>query len=363
MINSEKSCTICLLVFRNKRVNNFEQANALVEEFAGFGYFFDKISYVAYNSSEEISRAIKDGKAHYDNTLISCPKEMERTLKDYIAKLYSSRFSEVGILKTGEKNVFLHYYDGENRIRIEDIKNVLDAKYGVKFGKTYVRTVGAPSKLINRTIERVADTCADLQFNVTKKYSDCRIEILYSAKTPKLLIDEALRSLLSGLNDYIYALEDMPLPRRLVQLLKLRRMHICVAESFTGGGVAKALVDVPGASEVYNEGLNTYSNEAKIKRLGVRELTLKQYGAVSEQTAYEMAQGLLSDGSCDIAVSTTGIAGPKSDNTKKPVGLAYIAVGTREEISVYKFNLKGDRNSVTQTAINLALFLAYKTLK
>ena len=95
------------------------------------------------------------------------------------------------------------------------------------------------------------------------------------------------------LNNYIYAMENISLAKRLFQILQLRRLKISVAESFTGGGLGKKLVDVPGISEVYFEGLNTYSNEAKTERLGVNELTLKQYGAVSEQTAYEMAEGLL----------------------------------------------------------------------
>lgn len=358
-----KSCKICLLILKNAKVNNFEDYSNLIDSFAGFGYYFDKISYIAYDSSEEISRAIKDGKSNYENIVIYCPKEMEAALKEYISKLYLSQFNEIGILKTSDKHAFMFYYNGVNRLRVEDVKNVLDAKYKLKFGRMFVRAVGAPSKAVNKTLEEMSAVCPDLRFNISKKYGDCRMEILYSVKTSKMLVDEAHRILISGLNDYIYALEDITLAERLVQLLKLRRMKISVAESFTGGGVGKALVEVSGVSEVYNEGLNTYSNEAKMHRLGVRNLTLKQYGAVSEQTAYEMVQGLLNDGNCDVAVATTGIAGPKSDNTKKPVGLAYISVGTREDISVYKFNLKGGRSDISNTATNLALFLVYKTLK
>ena len=114
---------------------------------------------------------------------------------------------------------------------------------------------------------------------------------------------------------------------------------------------------------MYFEGLNTYSNEAKMQRLGVRNMTLHQFGAVSRQTAGEMAEGLIKSGNCDISIATTGIAGPKSDNTSKPVGLVYIAVGTRKDVSVFKYNLKGDRNTITNTAVNLALFHAFKTLK
>lgn len=160
------------------------------------------------------------------------------------------------------------------------------------------------------------------------------------------------------LSDYKYVPAE-----KLIGFLKLRGMKISVAESFTGGGISKRLVEISGVSEVYFEGLNTYSNESKILRLGVKQTTLQKYGAVSEQTAREMAEGLIKGGNCDICIATTGIAGPKSDNTNKPVGLAYIAIGLKDGTDVYEFNLKGDREQITETAINIALFLAYKTLK
>jgi nicotinamide-nucleotide amidase len=178
-----------------------------------------------------------------------------------------------------------------------------------------------------------------------------------------MVADGVMRTFVTILDDYIYALEDISLAQRLYELLKLRRMKISVAESFTGGGICKKLVEVSGVSQVFFEGLNTYSNEAKMGRLGVNEITLKQFGAVSDETAYQMAEGLIKSGNCDISIATTGIAGPKSDNTNKPVGLAYIAIGLKERIAVYKFNFSGDRTNITNTAINQALFLAYKNLK
>ena len=117
-------------------------------------------------------------------------------------------------------------------------------------------------------------------------------------------------------------------------------------------------------SEVLYEGICAYSNEAKRMRLKVSEQTLKQFGAVSEKTAYEMCEGLLNTFNCEVAISTTGIAGPASDGTDKPVGLAYIGIGTRGTgIKVFKFNYTGDRESITKTAINDALFLAYQAAK
>jgi nicotinamide-nucleotide amidase len=238
-----------------------------------------------------------------------------------------------------------------------------NARYGLSYDKIYIKSVGAPVELVNSAIEEAYKISTDISISVLDDFDDRTITITYSSVTPKMTTDSVLRVFVSKLDDYIYALENVSLAERLFQLLKLRRMTLSVAESFTGGGICKKLVEVPGISEVFFEGLNTYSNQSKMQRLGVKELTLKQSGAVSDETAYQMAEGLLNSGNCDIAISTTGIAGPKSDNTNKPVGLAYIAVGTKQEISVYKFNFKGDREEITKTAINQALFLAYKRLK
>ena len=152
------------------------------------------------------------------------------------------------------------------------------------------------------------------------------------------------------------------LAERFVAALKLHNLHVSTAESFTAGGVGREIVRVPGASAGFYEGITAYDNKAKHERLGVSEFTLMDKGAVSDETAYEMAAGLLKQGHCDVAIATTGIAGPDADGTNKPVGLCYIAVGTREKVRVFRFRLSGDRETVTRTAINLALFLAYKEI-
>jgi PncC family amidohydrolase len=172
-----------------------------------------------------------------------------------------------------------------------------------------------------------------------------------------------MRVFADGLEECLYALDDTPLDKQLVELLKLRGKTLSVAESFTGGGISRRIVSVPGASKVFFEGLNTYNELSKIKRLGVSEYTLKTFGAVSDQTAYEMAAGLMATGDCDISIATTGLAGPTSDNSALPVGLCYIAVGTKEKVFVYRYKFNGTREEITETAINYALFLAYKQLK
>lgn len=227
----------------------------------------------------------------------------------------------------------------------------------------FIKTVAAPVETINAALSNLKNACPNISIALSESFGDLKIEISDDGATDKTAFKKAYREVVLALNDYIYALEDIALAERLFQLLKLRKATVSVAESFTGGGISKRLVEIPGISEVFFEGLNTYSNKSKVERLGVKEETLEKYGAVSAQTAYEMAYGLLETGNCNLSIATTGIAGPKSDGTKKPVGLLYIAVGNEEHVSVYEYNLKGSRQSITETAINIALFLAFKKLK
>ncbi len=358
-----------LLSFCNKRSSDFSFEANVCARCASLGYYFDKSSRVAFDNPKEIVRAIKDGAAHFDNILILYPHEMDGAVKKFVSELLGAQFDAIGVLDSGNITVFTMFSDCANRITFDDVKAALDKKYSVCFDRAVIKTVGAPHPLAEEAIKCAnsvlrADGGNEAFINVSESFGDCRIEIVYTDTTPKMTVDGAIRELLLKLNPYVYAMEDISLAEQVFRLLKLRRMRISVAESFTGGGVGKSLVEVPGVSEVFIEGLNTYSNLSKSQRLGVGEETLRRYGAVSAETAVEMAAGLLSTGNCDIAVSTTGIAGPKSDNTQKPVGLAYIGVGTAEGgVQAHRFDFSGDRETITRTAINEALFLVYKELK
>ena len=230
--------------------------------------------------------------------------------------------------------------------------------------QTVLRCVGAADAHIQALIAR-AKTVDEgkITYQRTRKFDEDLLRISYDENISKRLIECVIRIFAEGLTDCLYAMDDTPLEEQLVTLLKLRGKMLSVAESFTGGGVGKRIVSVSGASEVFFEGLNTYNELSKIKRLGVSEYTLKTFGAVSDQTAYEMAAGLIQSGDCDISIATTGIAGPKSDRTMLPVGLCYIAVGTKERVFVYRYKFDGSREEITEKAINYALFLAYKQLK
>ncbi len=130
----------------------------------------------------------------------------------------------------------------------------------------------------------------------------------------------------------------MTLEERTVKALKDKGLVLACAESCTGGLISKRITDVDGSSAVFNCGIVSYSNEIKEKILGVKSETLKNFGAVSEETVREMVDGLLKISGSDIGVSVSGIAGPRSDGTDKPVGLIYLAVSNGEETKTYKLN-------------------------
>lgn len=134
-----------------------------------------------------------------------------------------------------------------------------------------------------------------------------------------------------------------------------KKLKIACAESCTGGLVGAALTELPGSSEIFNGSAVTYSNEAKKNILGVKENTLKNFGAVSEQCALEMAQGALKIYDADIAVSVTGIAGPDGGSELKPVGTVCFGVASKNEVKTFTEKFSGSRSDIRGEAVNFAL--------
>ncbi|MBR5637847.1 MAG: CinA family protein [Pseudobutyrivibrio sp.] len=150
----------------------------------------------------------------------------------------------------------------------------------------------------------------------------------------------------------------------IISTLSDKGFTVSTAESCTGGMIASSIVDVPGASDCFNEGYVTYSNEAKMKNLGVKESTLIAHGAVSYETALEMAKGVKKKAKSTFGLSSTGIAGPGGGSPKKPVGLVYIGCAFGEDDCVVKeLHLKGDRTTVRTLATQEAIKLLSECLK
>lgn len=181
---------------------------------------------------------------------------------------------------------------------------------------------------------------------------------LQSKMSNKNKVEKIVKKIYNKIGEFIFGEDNDRLEKKVVELLKKLNMNISTAESCTGGMLASKLIDVPGISEVFYEGVVSYSNEAKINRLGVRKETLDKYGAVSEEVAKEMVMGLTTD----VALSTTGIAGPDGGSEEKPVGLVYMGIRIKDKIYVEKRVFRGDRNKVRERTVSHTLFTLIKIL-
>lgn len=201
----------------------------------------------------------------------------------------------------------------------------------------------------NPTIATYAKT-GEVHLRVTAKAA--------SEEEAKALIKPVVKELKSRFGDCVYSTkESETLEMAVAKLLSKYELKVTTAESCTGGLLAGRLINVPGISDNFKEGFITYSNKAKRKILDVSKSTLKKYGAVSEQTAKEMAMGGVFATDSDACVAVTGLAGPDGGTEDAPVGLVYIACYINERVKVEKFQFKGDRQKVRDQAVVKALDL------
>lgn len=354
------------IVLRNLRKHLYVgELENLFSIFSEGGFTLDKTVILDEENEHEFSQTFLECKNFFDNIILISSEEKSAWVRARACELAKCEPSSDNMAESGQKTyLFLKAgKSGENVARQECIP-FLNEKFSLKYAKTVIRAIGVPSDRLSGVLKNATEKGqGKLIVNEKEEFSDLCLKVLYDDSAPKMLVDDVVRFIAEELNDYIYAVDDTPLNVRVLEILRLRGLKLSVAESFTGGGVAKSLIEVPGASKSLFEGVVAYDNGAKQKRLGVSQFTLKRHGAVSDETAYEMAAGLLAGGDCDIALATTGIAGPQSDNTNKPVGLCYISVGTSESVYVYKYQFNGDREQITKRAINQALFLLYKQIK
>lgn len=166
-----------------------------------------------------------------------------------------------------------------------------------------------------------------------------------NAKKAQELIAPVVEKIRKTLGNAVYGVDASSLESVLVEKLKAAHKTVAFAESCTGGLIAKRITDVSGASEVFGFGFVTYANEAKMKLLGVSPETLEKHGAVSPETAREMALGAKRVSGADIAVSVTGIAGPTGGTPEKPVGLVYMGVAFEGGVETCKLMLGGHKGS------------------
>lgn len=182
------------------------------------------------------------------------------------------------------------------------------------------------------------------------------------ADVAQSILDRAEAALRQKVGKWMYGTEDDDLATLVLMALRAKGMKIGVAESCTGGMLGMRLTAIPGSSDVVDGGVIAYANHVKIRQLGVRQETLTTHGAVSEETAREMATGLRAKFGVDVAVSITGIAGPGGGTPEKPVGTFCIAVDVRGNVRSLRTAAVGDRHEVRQRSAQNALNLVRRAL-
>ena len=190
-----------------------------------------------------------------------------------------------------------------------------------------IRFFGIGESMLETQLLDLIDNQTDPTLATYAKEGECSLRIASKRATEEdaeHAVDEMLEKVKERVGHYIYSCDDEELAQVVADRLMEQGLTLSSAESCTGGMFASTMTDIPGISQCFDRGLVTYSNQAKMEELGVSAGTLEKFGAVSEETALEMVEGLKSVSGSDVCISVTGIAGPGGGSEEKPVGLVYI---------------------------------------
>lgn len=175
-------------------------------------------------------------------------------------------------------------------------------------------------------------------------------------------MSKIINLIINRFNEFIFAYDNILIEEVVFNLLNERKLKLGLCESCTGGLISSRFTKIPGASNVLDRAIVTYSNQSKNEELGVQNEIIEEFGAVSSETAYAMAKGLLERTNLDIALSITGIAGPSGESIDKPIGLVYICIMDRNKHKVIKCNFNGSRVSIQNRAATRAFIEIRKFL-
>lgn len=222
------------------------------------------------------------------------------------------------------------------------------------------KIAGVAESVVESELYPSIRTFKNVDYGITAKSGVISIILRVHGGDAPGTIDRIRTLIREKMGNAFFGEDEDTLARSTAALLLERKRTIAVAESCTGGEIASRLTDVPGISESLIEAVVTYSNESKVRRLGVSESSLAKYGAVSEQVAREMAEGVRN--TADVGAATTGIAGPTGGTDEKPVGLVFMAVATSKGTTVQQKVFGGSRLEIKSRASDYTLNLIRKAL-
>ena len=283
--------------------------------------YFPKEAYILKNDNGTAPGCIMEKEGKMIVVLPGPPREMESMFENYV-KPYLSKLTDDVI----ESEVLRIIGVGESKVE-NDILDIIDSQ-------------------TNPTIATYA------------KGYECTLRITAKAKSveeAKELIKPMSDEMKRRFGQSLYATGETSIEEVVSKMLVENNLKIAVAESCTGGMVSASLINYPGISSVFMEGCVTYSNEAKMKSLGVKKETLDVYGAVSDKCAKEMASGVAARYNTNIGIATTGIAGPDGGTDEKPVGLVYFGIYINGKVITKKYVFNGDRQGIRERATRTIL--------
>ena len=240
------------------------------------------------------------------------------------------------------------------------VKPILESMQDSVIYYKILRTFGLGESSMETVLLPLIDGQTDPTIATYAKEGECSLRIASKRATKKeaaAAVDRMIEDVNQLIGEYIYSYDDEELIEVVGKLLLKKHITVSCAESCTGGLFAAALTDIPGISEVFERGIVTYSNRAKMEELGVKSETLDKFGAVSPETACEMAAGLAEKTGSDLCISVTGIAGPGGGTSEKPVGLVYIGISYNGQVNVIELkgrnvNRKWNRNYAVLAMLN-----------
>ena len=250
----------------------------------------------------------------------------------------------------------------------KQVKPLLEARQDSVIYYRLIRTFGLGESMMETELLPLINGQTDPTIATYAKEGECSLRIASKRPTmeeAKRAVDKMQNEVDKIIGQYIYSYNDEDLINVVANLLMEKKISISCAESCTGGKFAAALCEIPGISQVFERGIVTYSNQAKMDELGVKSETLETYGAVSPETAEEMVRGLAEKTGSDLCISVTGIAGPGGGSEEKPVGLAYIGLSYKGEVTVVKhLRASSGGRKWTQNAVLLSmLYQVYKLIR
>jgi nicotinamide-nucleotide amidase len=224
-----------------------------------------------------------------------------------------------------------------------------------------VKICGLSESSVETSVKDLIENQSNPTIATYAKTGEVHIRVTASEENKKKaqkLIKPVIKELKTRFGNDIYTTdENITLEKAVVDLLTANELTVTCAESCTGGMLSSRLINVAGVSDVYKAGVVVYSNKSKRKLLNVKKSTLQKYGAVSEQTAREMVEGVVFLNKADVAVAITGLAGPDGGTKEKPVGLVYIACSVKGKVTVQEFRFKGNRTKIREASVSAALRL------